>query len=211
MSIVVTYGFIQTFDRLPNWPSWLVIVCVPKATAPMTEVRRNHEQILGIGEIWREQLAIHFLHIRIKTAHQHRHNGELIFKVLHDFCNIWQMHLNRMLINVRFHVHPLELLCCVQLGDNFRINFEIIKRRFVFLTDGQCTLPEADVMRWSKNEDSLHGGRWNLTIGPCCGLAAVRVSGMRLKREKRLSWAWHFNELQSAGTYSNDTSGGTVA
>lgn len=134
--IFSTYGLIQTFDRLPNRPSWLVIVCIRKATAPMTEVRWNHKQVLGIGKIWRKEFAIHFFYVRLQAAHQHRHYGELILKVFHHFGDIWQMHLNRMLVDVRLHVHPLELLCCVQLSDNLRINFEIVQWRFVFLADG---------------------------------------------------------------------------
>lgn len=176
-----TYGFVQFFDTLPNGTCWFIVVCVTESIAPMAKVRWNHKQIFRISKIWRKELAIHLLNFRLQTANQNRNNCELIFEIFHHLCNIWQMHFDRMLINISLHVHPLKLLCCIQIGDNFRVDFEIIERSFVFLANWQGALPQTDVMRWTKNEDSFHGCWRNLTISPSSCFSTIGISRVRLK------------------------------
>lgn len=91
------------------------------------------------------------------------------------------MHLDAVLVLVSLHVHPLELLGCVQLGDDASIDFEIIKRSFVLLADRQGALPQADVMRRPEDENPLHRRGADLTIGPGGSFTRIGVAGVRLK------------------------------
>lgn len=94
------------------------------------------------------------------------------------------MHFYAVLILIGLHVHPLKLLRCIKFRIDLRINFEIIKRRCILFANRQCAFSQSNVMRRSKNENSLYSRRTNLTIGPCCSLARVRVTSVRLKKKR---------------------------
>ena len=91
---------------------------------PVAKVRRNHKEILGVGQVGTKDLAKLPLLVVLDGAHQHGYNGEASLLALHDLGHIGQVHLYAVLVLI------YSLLHCDKLagGMQFRINLKKKKK-----------------------------------------------------------------------------------
>lgn len=69
---------VQHLDPLVDRAVRLLVVRVPEAGAPVAKVGRDDEEILRVGQVRRQDLAVRFLPVVADRADHDWHNGELV-------------------------------------------------------------------------------------------------------------------------------------
>ena len=119
----------------------------------MTEIARDHKQILFIRQISTEHLTVRRLTCTVRRTDQHRHHFELC--TLHHFGDKRQMQFNTMFILVGLEAHLVEQSGLMQFSVGSFIDLQIVQ--WCLIEVGRCerTAAQWHMMRWAEYENSF--------------------------------------------------------
>jgi len=128
-------------------PAARVVWCVSESVAPMAEVGRYDEDVLGVGNIPSKYLSIRDLATRAQRADEHWDDFEAAERAtFHDLSNEWHLHLETVLGLLVSQPHPFECVRAHEFIVHLRVHDQITERSSVFATGGQCAPRQEDNM-----------------------------------------------------------------